>query len=339
MKYPLLRALCLGIAAWSGYALGAVEADAGMKVIDTIQVGGPGGFDYPMYDVRRHALYLSHADAIAFVDVATRTVKPHWADAQGSHVALPLQSGKWVLVTHGRADRITLNDADSGEIAATIATDKGPDAAIEDPVTHHVFVMTNRAETVDVIDVNGRSVIARIAVHGAPEAAAVDGHGLVFTHLEDHDAIAVIDAKTAAVRQTISMPDCEEPSGIAYASHGDLIVSACRNGVARFTRAASGKEVITVPIGRHPDFALVDEKRNLAYIPCGDGTLSVIDISGATPRPAQTLPTQVGARTAALDPGSGRVYLPVADVGSPATPGARPPVIADSFRVLVVGPL
>jgi len=337
MKYPLLSILCLGAAVLFGHALPAAEADAAIKVIDTIQVGGPGGFDYPMYDAQRHALYLSHADAIAFVDVATRAVKPHWADAQGSHVALPLQSGKWVLVTHGKADRITINDADSGAIAATIATDKGPDAAIEDPATHRVFVMTNRAETVDVIDINTRSVMARIAVHGAPEAAAVDGHGLVFTHLEDHNAIVLIDAKTAQVRRTIVMADCEGPSGIAYASHGDLIVSACRNGIARFTRAASGKEVTTVPIGKHPDFALVDEKRNLAYIPCGDGTLSVIDIAGATPRLAETVPTQVGARTAALDPASGRVYLPVADVGSPTMPGARPPVIADSFRVLVVG--
>jgi hypothetical protein len=45
----------------------------------------------------------------------------------------------------------------------------------------------------------------------------------------------------------------------------------------------------------------------------------------------------VGARTVALDERTGRLYLPTAKYGPPATPGGRPTVEPGSFQVLVVG--
>ncbi|MGA9657759.1 MAG: hypothetical protein WBQ60_01470 [Asticcacaulis sp.] len=48
--------------------------------------------------------------------------------------------------------------------------------------------------------------------------------------------------------------------------------------------------------------------------------------------------TRPGARTAALDPDTGRIYLPFAEYDPPPKPENRPSIVPDTFAVLVVGP-
>jgi len=312
-------------------------AHVDMRLIDEIKIGGSGGWDYATIDQKRHVLYLSHNSAVAAVDLGSRRVTAHLADADGVHVALPVPGGDKLLITHGKANQITLNDARTGSIQATIATDVGPDAAVIDPGTGYAFVMANHGGMVDVIDLTKNVVIQKIVMNGAPEGAAADGRGHVFTHLEDKDSVSVIDAATARVAALYAMNDCKEPSGIAFDSASDLILSACKNGIARLTDAATGAEVATLPIGERPDFALVDHRRHLAFIPCGDGTLTVIHLEGKKSKVIQVVKTGVGARTAALDEDTGRLYLPTASLTPPAAPGERPGIVPETFKVLVVG--
>lgn len=311
--------------------------DTGLKVLNTIAVGGPGGWDYPALDPRNHILYLSHGNAVASVDLTTKVANPHLADAQGAHVALPVRDGTLLLITHGKADQVTLNDPHSGAVEATIPTDPSPDAAIVEPVTGHAFVMANHGTTVDVIDLDKRAVIAKVAVGGAPESAATDGAGLVFTHLEDKNAIVVIEGRAMTVKARYDIKDCDEPSGIAYVAAHRWILSACKNGKARVTAADSGAEVALLPIGERPDFAAVDDSRHLGFIPCGDGTLTIIQLGASLPVVSGVVHTQYGSRSLALDPQTGNLYLPAADFRSPEAPGARRPVVPDTFRVVVMG--
>jgi DNA-binding beta-propeller fold protein YncE len=262
-------------------------AGTARTVLDVINVGGPDGWDYTTFDPTTHILYVAHGSAIASVNTLTKAVKPHLADAQGAHIAVPFGGGSMLLITHGKANQVTLNDAETGAVDATIPTDAKPDAALVEPTTGRGFVMANGGGTVDVIDLKRKTLIARIAVGGAPEAAAFDGHGLVFTHLEDHNALVVIDAKAMKVKSTYPMSGCEEPSGIAALSKRGLVLSACANQIARLTNASTGAEVASLALGKHPDSAFWDEVREVGYVPCGDGTLTVIgfknDAANANP--------------------------------------------------------
>lgn len=49
------------------------------------------------------------------------------------------------------------------------------------------------------------------------------------------------------------------------------------------------------------------------------------------------LATQTSGRTIAIDPTSGRLYIPAAKFGPAMTAGGRPPLIPGSFVVLVIG--
>lgn len=316
----------------------SVADTAARTVLDVIKVGGPDGWDYTTFDPTTHTLYIAHGSAIASVNAMTKAVTPHLADAQGAHIAVPYAGGSKLLVTHGKANQVTLNDAKTGAVDATIPTDAKPDAALVEPTTGRGFVMANGGGTVDVIDLNGKAVIARIAVGGAPEAATFDGQGLVFTHLEDHNALVVIDAKAMKVRATYPMSGCEEPSGIAAIPNKGLILSACANQIARLTNASTGAEVASLPLGRHPDSAFWDADRHVGYVPCGDGTLTVISFKNDAAPVTEVVVTQAGARTGAVDPATGMVYLPTAELGPPAKVGGHPSVVPDTLKVLVIGP-
>jgi YVTN family beta-propeller protein len=268
--------------------------------------------------------------------MTTHQATPALVATQGAHIALPVDGGRALLVTNGKSNTVTFNDAASGAQTASVATDAKPDAAIVEPVSGQAYVMANGGDTVDVIDLASHTAVAKIAAGGAPEAAAVDGKGLVFTHLEDKNALVVIDGKTHAIKATYAMKDCDEPSGVAFVDKGRLVLSACGNGIARITEADTGTEVATLPIGQHPDGALYDAKAGLGYIPAGDGTLTVIGFDGR-PHVVDKITTKAGARTAALDPATGRVFLPTADFTPPAKAGDRPGIVPDSFAILVVG--
>jgi len=315
----------------------AAAADSPRQVLKVIKVGGPDGWDYTTYDATRRTVYIAHGSGIAAVNVLTQVANAHLADAQGAHIAYPYADGAMLLVTHGRANQVTLNDAGSGAVKATIPVDEHPDAAIVDPRSGRGFVMAGGASLVDVLDLKTNTVLARIPTGGPPEAAAIDGGSTVFTHLEDKHSLVVIDGAAMKVKATYVLEGCEEPSGIAYIGGRNLILSACRNGIARLTDANTGKEIASLPLGKRPDSAFYDDQHRLGYVPCGDGTLTVIDFSGEKPSVLEVVTTKAGARTGAVDPATGLVYLPTVELGPPEKPGGRPSLVPDTFQVLVVG--
>lgn len=324
-------AIAVAMAAQVSYA-----GTSGLKVVDEIKIGGEGGWDYVTVDVPNHKLYVAHKTSIAAIDLQTKLVNAHFADANGAHIALAVDGGAHVLITNGKSDQVTINDAKTGAVKAFIATDGKPDAAIVEPTTGYAFIMANGGNAVDVIDLTTNKMVVKIPVGGAAEAAAIDGAGQVFTHLEDKNAFVVIDAKTRSVKATHMMSDCSEPSGIAFIPAGRFILSACKNGIARISSADTGAEVATIAIGDHPDAALYDPVRNLAYIPTGDGKISVIGFTG-TPHILDTIATKAGARTAALDPVTGNIYLPTAEFGAIDPTSGRSAILPGTFEIVVVG--
>jgi len=85
---------------------------------------------------------------------------------------------------------------------------------------------------------------------------------------------------------------------------------------------------------------VLDAPRRLAFVPCSqDGTLVEIALDGASgPRVVATIKTEAGARTGALDPRSGIIYLPTARFGPAPADGSRPALIPGSVHLIVVQP-
>jgi len=118
----------------------------------------------------------------------------------------------------------------------------------------------------------------------------------------------------------------------------------CHNKMMVMLDTETGKVIATVPIGAGVDGCAFDEATQLAFASCGDGTTTIA--KEETPDKLtvlQTLKTERGARTMALDPKTHRIYLPSAQFQPPPSPSpgaspARPTIVPNTLKLLVYGP-
>jgi hypothetical protein len=97
--------------------------------------------------------------------------------------------------------------------------------------------------------------------------------------------------------------------------------------------------VATVPIGAGTDAAAFDPGRKLIFSSNGrDGTLSIIrEQDPQTFVPLGDLKSSVSARTMALDPVTGRIYLAAGDVDPTAASNAHA-ILPGSLKLLFLDP-
>ena len=298
--------------------------------------GADGGWDIPSVDPAHHRLFVARSDAIMTVDLATGRVTDKLVPADRGHAALAIPGTTEVLSTNGNANTAMIFDGGSGKVRATIPTGKKPDAIAYDPASRTLWVMTPGDGNISVVDPGSGKVVATVPVGGSLEFGAADGKGRLYVNVEDRNEVVVIDTRKRRVVVHEPLPGCDGPTGIVYVAAARETVSACANGVADVL-STNGKLIASVSIGQHPDGAVYDARRNVVLVPSGaEGMLYAISMNG-TPRVVATVATAKSARTIALDPSTGRVYLPAADL-LPAPAGQRPQAKPGSFRIIVVAP-
>ena len=139
---------------------------------------------------------------------------------------------------------------------------------------------------------------------------------------------------------------CENPQGLAVDSKDQRIFVACRDQQFVVVNAIDGSLVASFVTGPGDDVLGYDADRGLIFVAngAGYGSLTIIRQDQTTDSYAviQNLPTQERARTLAVDPSSGEVYLVTdlrgADLTQPRGIGTMKMVqVPGSFQVLVVG--
>src|SRR5438094_993306 len=127
------------------------------------------------------------------------------------------------------------------------------------------------------------------------------------------------------------------------ATHHRLFVG-CHNKLMAMLDTETGKVVSSVPIGAGVDGCAFDDATQLAFASCGDGTTTIAKEEAPDKLTVlQTLKTERGARTMALDPQTHRIYLPTAQFQpppspSPGAPPSRPTIVPNTLKLLVYGP-
>lgn len=297
---------------------------------------GDGGWDLASVDEKRGRLYVARTDGVTVIDLKSGKASDRFLAGQRVHAALAVPGTEYVISTNGQANNAILFDGRSGRIVATIPTGTKPDAAAYDPSTRTIWVMDPGSGDVTVVDPTAGKVLATVVVGGSLELGAPDGRGHLFVNVEDRNEVVVLDTRLRKVASRFPLAGCDGPTGIAYDPQSKEILSACANGVGIISKP-DGHLVATLSIGKGADGAVFDEKRHLALVPAGrDGNLTVISL-GTKPAVVGKIPTAVSARTIALDPVSGRAYLPAATLAAPVG-NERPKPVPGTFRVLVVAP-
>jgi hypothetical protein len=308
------------------------------SVVDRIK-GPDAGFDYASFDPAHRRVYVSRTGGVLALDVDSGVVTGHLTDAQKTHESLPLDGGAKLLITDSGTNSAHLVDALTGKPLAEIPTGQKPDGAFFDPATGLALVIDGKSGDVTLVDPHTQKAVGAIAIGGGLEFGVADGQGRAFVNIEDQNQIAVLDTQARTVVGRYPLAGCEGPTGLAYVADAGVLIAACANKTAKLIRAADGKDLGTLTIGAGPDAVIYDAQRRLAFIPCGrDGVLEVIAVRGPGDiKIVQTVQTQVGAKTGALDTKIGKLYLPTARYTIPAG-GGRPVADPGSFEILVVAP-
>jgi YVTN family beta-propeller protein len=326
----------------SSFIVVAAFAAEGFKVVSKIKIGGTGGWDYVAVDPNTDRVYASHGTVVEVVDTKAAKVVGQITQLHGVHgVAVAPEFGKG-FITNGQSNSVTIFDLKTLAKVGEPQTGQNPDSVCFEPKTKHIFTFNGKSNDSTSIDPKTNEVIKSFSVGGKPEECAADGTGKLYVNLEDSSQIIEIDAASNSVLRHASLAPCESPSGLAIDLKNKKLFSVCDNKMMAVVDIPTLKVVGTTPIGPGPDGAGYDPGLGLAFSSNGgDGTLSIVKQVNGKYETVDNVPTARGARTMTVDARNHRVYLLAAEYG-PAPEGeggkkGRPPILPDSFSVLVVG--
>ncbi|MBI3415142.1 MAG: YncE family protein [Verrucomicrobia bacterium] len=316
-----LALLALGLLPFTNFPATAADYHS----LKEILVGGAGGYDYLTADSAAHRLYVSHGTKAVVIDTDKNEVVGEIADTPGIHGIAIAPEAKRGFTSNGREAKTSIFDPETLKTISKVDTGANPDAILYDPGQQEIYTFNGRGNSATVIEAKTGKVVATVPLSGKPEAAVADPKaGRVYCNIENKNEIAVIDTKTHQVTATWPIAPGEEASGMAFDEAHHRIFIGCHNKLMEMIDSTNGKIVASVPIGDGVDGNAFDPGTQLAFSSNGDGTVTIAHEDAPDKLTVvQTLKTQRGARTIALDPRTHNIYLAT---GS-----------GESFKVLVYG--
>jgi DNA-binding beta-propeller fold protein YncE len=317
-------------------------------VAKSFHLDGSGGWDYLALEASGARLFVSRGDHVDVVETVSDKLAGTIANTAGVHGIAFAPALKRGFTSNGRSNSVSVFELDTlHPIQDVPVTGKNPDAILYEPRRNLIITANGDSSNLSVLDAQTLQVAATIALPGPPEFMATDAAaGMVYVNIHtDPGKLVAIDAKSLAVKATWPLPECTNPTGLAFDAPHHRVFSVCENQVMAVTDSVSGKHVGTVVIGRGADAAAYDTDLSLVFSSNGlDGTLTVIHQE--TPddyKVLATVTTQVSARTMALDPVTHKIFMAAAklEAAPPATeaePHPQPAIVPDSLSILVVQP-
>src|SRR5438270_6780645 len=180
----------------------SVAQEAGpYKVLQTVKVGGEGGFDYVYADDAGRKLYVPRSGPsgrITVFDLVTLKPVGEIANVSAHGVAVDAKS------QHGFASSkpVAMFDAKSLATIKTIDVQGGPDGILADPFLGRIYIFSHGAPNVTVIDAKDGSIVGTIDLGGGREVGVLEGNGRMYVDLEDNGSNAVVDRKALKLALT-----------------------------------------------------------------------------------------------------------------------------------------
>jgi len=336
----VFAALALALAA-------AVAAVPSYHVIQRISIAGDSGWDYIKADTAGRRLYVPHGIEVVVLDLDSGGIVGKVTGLKGVHgVAVAPEFGRG-FISATDPGSIVIFDLKTLAVTDRVRVGDDPNGITYDPQSKRIFSTDRGSKRLTAIDARTGKVAGTVDdLGGRTEHLASDEAGHMFLNMQDIGKLHKIDAQGFKVMETWPLdPPCGQPSSMDMDRAHNRVFIGCRSGLLAVVDGATGKIVATQPIGMGVDALEFDPKAGLIYVSTGggDGALSIFHQESPDKYTlVENVKTLPGARTMALDQKTGRVYLPVADVGphpdpTPANPSPRAPMLPSTFSVLVVG--
>lgn len=288
----------------------------GYHIVDRIPLTD-GWWDYASIEPVHGNLFITRGNGVFKMDLNTGLMDQHFIPGSEGRGIIALPGGNTAIaVLAGNSSAIMFNTDDEGKVLQKFSLVQQSDSAVYEPAARQVWLMGGHGQ-IAIVDPAKQEQTASIEVGGELEFSQTDGRGRVFVNEVQSGSIIAIDAATHKVIGRWKMKDCEAPTGMAYVEHADVLLSVCFNNMLKVIDARSGKELLTVPVGKGADAVIYDKSTHRAFVPSAyDGVLTVLQVNGPTDvQVLEQVPTQVGTRTGAIDSRNGTLYMPTARFG------------------------
>ena len=310
--------------------------------IREIPIGGEGGWDYVSVDSVARKLYMSHATKVVVIDLEKNIISGEILDTPGVHgFAIASELGRG-FSSNGKENKVNIVDLSTLKTISKVPTGENPDAIVYESGQQEVYAFNGRGKSVTIIQGKTGVVVATLELPGKPEFAAVDAKAhRVYIDIEDKSLIVSIDSLTHKIVATWPIAPGETPTAIAIDVKNHRLFLGCENQKMVMMDSATGKIIDTVPIGKGVDATVFDPATQFVFNSNGEGTVTVVrEVSPENLAVVQTIQTQKGARTMALDEKTHQIYLPTAQFEAlpPGSLNHRPKLIAGTQKLLVYGP-
>ncbi len=305
-------ALFVSALGWCGPA----TAEPVLRKVAEVDLPGPPGqrFDYMRVDVPGRRLFVAHlgANQIYVVSLADLTVTGTIHATPGVEDVAYVPELNRLYTSNWGENRIGVVDLTTMQVIERLPTANKPDGIEYAAPFGKVYVANELAQAVSVIDVRTNRTVKTLTFPsetGMPRFDPVAGK--VYVNLQDLSIMAVVDAATDTVDGLFALQGCRTNHGMALdPGHRRAFVACEGNNVLVVVDLDKRQIIATFDIGRGSDFVDFDPGLGRVYVPCSDGTMTVIqaDASGGY-RKLDTFPVAAGVHTVAVDPTTHRVYV------------------------------
>ena len=301
-------------------------------------------FDYITVDSAARRVYLSHGTEVKVIDADSGALIGNITGLKVDHgVALASEFSRG-FISDGAQGKVVIFDLKTLKVTGEAEADKDADGIIYDPFSKRVFVMDGDPHNSTVIDAKSGSVVGKIELGGGPEFAVADGKGTVYINLEDKSEIVAVDSTSLKVKSRWPIAPAGGPTALAMDVEHHRLFSAGRDPQKLVVLDSdSGKVLQSFPISGGVDAAAYEPETGLIFASTREGFVHVFhEDSPDRFSEAETIKTEVGAKTMGLDTKTHNLFLDTADFAPAPAPTAERPhpraaAIPGTFRVLVYG--
>jgi YVTN family beta-propeller protein len=320
----------------------AAVGPSGYHLLKTIPIPGDTFWDYMKLQSSTRRLFITHGDHVVVVNVDTDKIIGDIGGMEAIHGVVLAPEFNRGFVTDGRGAKVWIFNLKTLKVIGSAPADKDADGEVYDPASKRVFTMNGDSHSSTVIDAKTGKVVGHIDLGGGPEFPVADGRGHVYANIETTSEVVEIDSHTMKITHRWPLAPGATPSGLAIDTKHHILFSGCRNKYMIIMSADTGKVIATEPIGGGVDATRFDPGTGYAFASNGmSGTLTVVHEDSPTKfHVVEDVPTELGARTMALDPTTHNVFLVTAKlerIPNPP-PHTRPfRMVPGTFHLLIYG--
>jgi hypothetical protein len=302
-------------------------------------------FDYLSVDADARRVYVTHGTEVLVLNADDYSLVGKIGGLTLSHAVVVVKELGKGFITDGEAKKVLFFDPATLKVTGEVVTgQEDTDALVYDSFSKNLFSINGNSANLTVIDPVKQTVVKMMDLGGAAEFGVVDGKGTLWNNNEAKNDVVVIDTKTLEIKARWPTAPAGTVTALAADLKNQRLFSAGRNPqFLVMMDATNGKVIQSFPISGGVDAGVFEPETGLLFISTRDGMVHIYhEDSPDKLSEVQTLKTEYGAKTMALDPKTHNIYLSTSDFDPPAAPTEKQPrplprAKQGNFRVLVYG--